>query len=373
MSRQVKILIVVPSCVLLLSFFAWLYQSSHQSLISTQPPQPYIPDAVAKEKIALWPARKGSRWGYINRAGEFAIQPQFEAAARFKEGRAAVRIEGKIGYIDKTGALIIQPQFTNEFLNSYFQEGRAGFRDGIVFRPFRFFGITPHKGFIDATGKKVINARFRSAGEFREGLTWVVQQQLFPRRYKYGFIDRDGNQVIDYVFDEAREFSEGFAPVRKDRRWFFINQSGHEVFGQSFEYVHSFSEGLAAAKIEGRYGFLDRTGKWTIRPFYDAVCNYSEGLCAIKVGRQWGYVNHEGREVIAPQFSLAGNFSEGLAPVQLEKKFGYIDKTGKIVIPLQFRTAEAFKDGVAYVTLLAEDRFRSAYIDSSGNVFWQED
>ncbi len=47
--------------------------------------------------------------------GRVAINPQFDAALRYADGLAAVRIgndnTGKWGYIDKQGKMVINPQF----------------------------------------------------------------------------------------------------------------------------------------------------------------------------------------------------------------------------------------------------------------------
>ena len=43
------------------------------------------------------------RWGYINEAQHWVIQPRFEDAKEFQGGRAAVRQNGKWGFINKRG------------------------------------------------------------------------------------------------------------------------------------------------------------------------------------------------------------------------------------------------------------------------------
>lgn len=44
--------------------------------------------------------------GFINKRGEFEIQPRFFAAGRFQHGCCPVEMEKKIGYIDRTGEFI---------------------------------------------------------------------------------------------------------------------------------------------------------------------------------------------------------------------------------------------------------------------------
>lgn len=43
------------------------------------------------------------RWGYINTNNQWLIQPKFEDAQEFKDGRAAVKLNGKWGFINKRG------------------------------------------------------------------------------------------------------------------------------------------------------------------------------------------------------------------------------------------------------------------------------
>jgi hypothetical protein len=45
----------------------------------------------------------GGRWGYIDRAGRFAIEPIYGGATSFYDGKAAVAEGDKCWYIDKSG------------------------------------------------------------------------------------------------------------------------------------------------------------------------------------------------------------------------------------------------------------------------------
>jgi hypothetical protein len=58
-----------------------------------------------------------SKWGYLDKRGNWAIQPQFDTAADFSENLAAVSLRGQgrdrdqWGYIDKVGKFVIPVQF----------------------------------------------------------------------------------------------------------------------------------------------------------------------------------------------------------------------------------------------------------------------
>ena len=65
----------------------------------------------------------------------------------------------------------------------------------------------PKWGFIDKTGRFVLNAQFRWAGRFSEGLAPVKVGD------KYGYIDKTGTIAIPPRFSKAESFSEGLAAV----------------------------------------------------------------------------------------------------------------------------------------------------------------
>jgi len=80
------------------------------------------------------------KFGYINKAGDFVIEPQFDDADKFSEGLARINIGGKWtsyssfcqggywGFIDKSGDIIIQPQYhtAESFINGIAKVGVSG-------------------------------------------------------------------------------------------------------------------------------------------------------------------------------------------------------------------------------------------------------
>ena len=63
------------------------------------------------EEILLAPVKIEGKWGYINKTGKTAIEPQFDNAGGFQEGLAQIRMGDKCGFIDKSGKIAIKPQF----------------------------------------------------------------------------------------------------------------------------------------------------------------------------------------------------------------------------------------------------------------------
>lgn len=71
-------------------------------------------------------------------------------------------------------------------------------------------------GYIDKTGKIVIEPKFHSALCFSEGLAKVeIINTKDPNKTLVGFIDKTGNFVIQPQYAYASSFSEGVAAVRK--------------------------------------------------------------------------------------------------------------------------------------------------------------
>ena len=86
-------------------------------------------DAQGKEgqARALFPIEQHGKWGYIDRLGNIAIQPKFEAVDGFSEGLAAVELNGKWGFIDDKGNEVIEPRFSGAH---EFSEGLARIQVG---------------------------------------------------------------------------------------------------------------------------------------------------------------------------------------------------------------------------------------------------
>jgi hypothetical protein len=77
----------------------------------------------------LCPVRGDDRWGYIDRTGTLRIDPVFDEARPFHEGRAVVGIRtagGKMayGYIDDSGKYVFEPR-SRMIEASHFSEGLA--------------------------------------------------------------------------------------------------------------------------------------------------------------------------------------------------------------------------------------------------------
>lgn len=303
-------------------------------------------NSSATPELKLIPYKSGAKWGYIDKNGKIIINPQFDYAYNFTEGIACVKSDGKYGYINEDGKYIVNPQFVDA---TVFSEGLAA--------------VTPKDGhieFIDKTGKlKFTLAEAKFCSNFKEGLASVEVNG------KWGYIDQTGKMIINPQFSSAYCFSEGLAAVQSfgnqdpdsppsntDQKWGFIDKKGNIVINYQFEDSDDprFIDGVASVKQGDKYGFIDKKGKFVINPQFDYASHVSDGFAVIKQGSTYGYIDKSGKIVINPQFEDARDFQNGNAAVKSsEGKWGYIDKEGKYIINPQFEYASKFYNDFAIV------------------------
>lgn len=269
----------------------------------------------------------GRGWGFIDKTGKVAIEPQFEAGSSFSEGLAVVVVKGKSGFIDKTGRVVIEPEYDMAYS---FSEGVA-----VAVKGDETF-------LIDKTGRKVLSRdsnRLRLNVSDDTRLSGGLIAAYDCAKEKVGFVDKTGRFVVEPQFTQAESFSEGLARVA-----------------------------VEDADGEERLGFIDRGGQFVIPPSFNTDAefrrnstNFSEGLASLTEGlnptvteeARFVYIDKKGTIVLHTEFFFAGPFRDGLAVVYDDEraKWGFIDKSGQVVIPVRYDSASDFSEGLAYVAI----------------------
>jgi hypothetical protein len=279
---------------------------------------PAAPSAVP----TLFPARCGSKWGFIDKTGHVVIDFRYEDAWDFRDGMAPVRTGGQWGYIDESGSAVIPPQFGDIWLLlDAFSEGLAPRHNG-----------NSLVGFIDKSGTLLIPAppEWADAAPFSEGLAPV-----WLKNGRCGYIDKSGNVVLRPAgVTDVRPFSEGLAAVRhRGQGYGYFDSRGRYVVDPQFLSATEFSDGLAIVEYDfRRFGIIDTSGQIVKRLEYDQVMGLSEGRAVVVVGDGWGYMDESGTLVVPPRFETAWDFAGGLARVEdVNGKMGYIDLDGNYI------------------------------------------
>lgn len=134
--------------------------------------------------IAVGENEKGRDiFSFIDRTGRRKTDKSFAHISGFSEGLAAATptFGGKYGYINKKGDFVIEPKFESAFS---FSEGLAGAKNEDT-------GC----GYIDKFGNWVIKPQFYWVWEFQEGFAMVAPNGNRDSREKTGYIDRNGNYI----------------------------------------------------------------------------------------------------------------------------------------------------------------------------------
>jgi len=341
------------------------------------------------ESYGRFPIIVEGKYGYIDRFGHVAIQPQFDSAARFSDGLALAKVAGKWGYIDVSGRQVIAAKF----------EDARSFSEGLGTMLLRDSTGAAWR-IIDKTRRAVVRSRFDQPVVFSEGRAWFA-----TRRCWSGCIDRVGDTIIKPTFPyENRPFSEGLAYVLFRGRHGYIDKNGKVAIEANLDWGGDFHDGLAYfmddSTAPGRWGYINKTGGIVIKPQYGRAGDFSEGLAPVSIDGKWGYINRTGKVVVAPQFVEARGFSEGLALVRVVstqpvKKdggsygppcYGYIDRTGAMIVKPQFDRAGDFSDGLAEVWVADRThprtgvrsevappppKYRYGYINKRGTYVWE--
>jgi len=214
-------------------------------------------------------------------------------------------------------------------------------------------------GFIDSSGRLVINPQFEEVGFFSEGLCPARRGPL------WGYIDRTGRFEIQPQFDEAGFFSEGLAAVSVKGRMGYVNRAGVKVIAAAFEGAGPFQEGRARIKMAGRWGYLDLKGNRIGPTGYEETRDFFESLAAVRMRGQWGYIDKEGNVVIPPRFLAAEDFQEGRAVVGTPGGANFIDSQGRVLFAgRKFAEVQFYSEGLAAVRLAPSGFF--GFINTGG-------
>jgi type II secretory pathway pseudopilin PulG len=280
--------------------------------------------------------QKGEKRGFVNAAGEFVIEPQFERAEDFAEGLAAVKINGKWGFIDKIGTFVIEPKFDHV----------DNFLDGLS--RVEIYG---KMGVIDQSGKFTIPPIFGGIVGKLKGYHPDYPVPAFINGARWGLINRRGEFVVKPQFDEVAgyfnynpgEFTgmDTPLPVRSGRQWGYIDvRTGAWVVKPQFDQAYQFSEGLAPVTVGGKTGFIDKNGQFIIKPKFDTFYSFRRGKSLVRIGKKYALIDRNGRsiQIEFDWINEAGNFTDAdlftvsyLDERRTLRREGYVNLLGNYV------------------------------------------
>ncbi|MCY7345924.1 MAG: WG repeat-containing protein [Pyrinomonadaceae bacterium] len=231
----------------------------------------------------------------------------------YEEGVQTFLGDGKCGFIDKTGKLVIEPKYKKI---GYFSEGLAAVSEDSTFTTLGKYG------YIDKTGKLVIEPKYSSNGAFSEGLVAVAEQvgknPDDTPVVKYGYIDKTGKYVIEQDYKLLSSFGDGHAIVAKA---FGINQ--YIIIDKTGKDIKTIQTG-SAGNTDYSYQTTFKNSSYEEYAVKDKMPSFNEGLMMTYSrgkSQPTGFTNTKGELEIDLDPRLIGQirpFSEGFAPVGFE-------------------------------------------------------
>ncbi len=235
-------------------------------------------------------------------------------------------------------------------------------------------------GFLDKTGKIVINFQYDDVLPFSQGLCAAL------RDGKWGYIDKQGYTVIDFQYDTADRFSEGVAFVTKAKERLCIDTKGQKLFTHQFDHCNAFSEGLAVVetsigKNKNICGVIDKTGAVILKPYsYSEISSFSNGVAIVRYGHgpletcSYGLIDKSGNLIMEPQNFHIAEFHDGVAIITAGVgsgngiQWGIINTNGRFVVPLQQQLgflSFSFSEGLVP---FHSNSSRAGYINTNGQI-----
>ncbi len=278
-----------------------------------------------------------TKYGFLNKAGDVCVPPTFDFASAFADGRALVCVGnrysgGKWGFIDDAGAWLIEPRFAGagtyyEGHAPFMTDGRWGLMDlagEIVVSPRYLQGAYLNKGRIIAradTGQGVFNARgevivppefmrITERGEMIEAMYADQTRALFTL---------DGKRLGELRVADNGDAAEGLVPVQLESRgkWGYADLTGAIAIAPRFEVAFAFGQGHAIARDAKGPVVIDRRGEVIAkivleRPNIRSASAFGKsGLASVELGNQ-AIVALDGRVVIPMHLNGVAGLDESL-------------------------------------------------------------
>jgi hypothetical protein len=193
-------------------------------------------------------AVKKNGWvGFINSTGTIVIEPIYTCSVShpfFVNGLAPVfGADEMTGFIDPSGVWKIEPKFNSA---GRFVDGKAWAmiqKDDAASE----HGFTIKGGYINTDGEFVIQPQYDFGWDFSEGYAVVWKISADKKNKLWSVLDSTGNPVLhDLTYRNVGAMSSGLIPIQNDEmKWGFMNIKGEEVIPPQYTGINQFKNGLA--------------------------------------------------------------------------------------------------------------------------------
>lgn len=317
--------------------------------------------------------------GYVNLSGKLVIEPGFDEANPFVDGRALVKKDGKWGFIDRTGRVVVPFEFDSALLR-FSRDRSVAVRD-------------KHAWLIDTTGRQVADLgawpwpEMGKDDEFETllyhiGFSDFFADGLIPWQQggRWGYVGIDGHWIIEPRYESAQPFQGGTASVQRDGRGLLIDTSGHELAQAVGGWIGPRDGVLTRAGTASRWGFAGEDGRFPVqlpfatcriqfagRSFADArPLHFSEGLALVSriAPHRWRLLDTRGHRRAEGRFEWLERIDPALYSFGEDQHWGLADASLHVLSPARFDAKPEFAESGA--SAFATQGGRAGCVDRRG-------
>jgi len=321
--------------------------------------QPNEPREFDKDNPSMRWVWGDNLWGLQRPDGSWLVEPKFQQTDRLLGELTRVMRNGKVGFIDREGNLAIEPVFDAAWPFSYGFDRTAVVRDGIP-------------GVIDKTGAWVSKAgeqQIPFAMTFRvhgDSNSETIRGWHFKKGDQWGFLDADGRVVLDAEFDFPVEHCfHGTLVASKSKEWQRFKWDGSPLQPPNGRFVKGVCVSFFfTLKIGDKLGLVAPNGTPLTPVHFDAVSLAGAYARNVKLGDKWGRIAGDGRWLIEPRFDYL-SADEGLLVAASDSKRGFLSLDGSWLIEPRFDAARLIERRFD-TRLLRRPDPHSAFVTISG-------
>lgn len=159
--------------------------------------------------------KKDNLFGYIKNTGEVLIEPTYNEAYPFSEGKAIVKKDGITKIIDSNNSTLYELPIGYTSISS-FSSDLLVISDGSKQGYLKYDSESQSFYFLyhikNAETSEITYLPYEYCGKFKNGYAVVGYTDSFDK-FKYTHIDQNGKRLYDLEWDYAGDFSEGYAVV----------------------------------------------------------------------------------------------------------------------------------------------------------------
>ena len=290
---------------------------------------------------------------YIHGFGVFAksevYSGELDYAGSFSGDFAVVgKYEGKFkyGYIDKSGKLVIDMKF--DYCED-FSENLAKVGIGEDLSSMKY-------GYIKTNGSYLIKPQFDIAYAMHKGYALVGLKK--GKDYKYGLVSNKGKIVVepkyDYIDVGDYLLDKGYAITSLNSQYGLVNLKTGKIIEPKYKSIALMSNYIRiSSMVDGKekYGFILFNGK-VIEPAFDWIHHFgsiAKVIGMVEIDGKFGLMGADGKYVLEPKYDEIREFNDGITHVKLGDKYGYVDSDGSFLTDIEFEDISAFSKGISYV------------------------